>query len=147
MNVVIPPVTVIAEDTGHVPGPWYINCALGRPAAKPAPDTQKLTAERNDARHCLMLMIQRHRSWVFDTEGTDGQKAEMELARVAALADTQSNGIVVKPDHAALLARIAELEAEQEDTAFLATQVEELEAALNEIAELVAAENALRDVL
>lgn len=38
-----------------------------------------------DARHCLMLMMEKHKHWVWDQDATPGQAAEMERARAGAI--------------------------------------------------------------
>jgi acyl transferase domain-containing protein len=48
---------------------------------------KELEAERDAARHCLMLMMQKHKHWVWDLDATPEQAAEMELARNAASGD------------------------------------------------------------
>lgn len=44
----------------------------------------QMRAQLADARHCLMLMMEKHKHWVWDLEATPGQAAEMERARAYA---------------------------------------------------------------
>lgn len=52
---------------------------------------EEASAERDAARRCLVLMMEKHKHWIYDLDGTPAEKAEMELARRNALSASEES--------------------------------------------------------